>query len=198
MEKLKALTRLEESLNKLPAVGKKSAERIAFAMLNMEEEDLKEFALAISSLKENVKSCSICGALSEEDICPICKDKYRDRTTLLVVSSQKDVFSFEKTEAYHGLYHVLGGTINLSKGNNIDSLAIPQLLERVNEGEIKEIIIATNPTVEGETTALYLAKLIAKYPINVTRLAYGLPMGANLDYTDSLTLNKAIEGRRKI
>jgi recombination protein RecR len=198
MEKLKALTRLEESLNKLPAVGKKSAERIAFAMLNMEEEDLKEFALAISSLKENVKSCSICGALSEEDICPICKDKYRDRTTLLVVSSQKDVFSFEKTEAYHGLYHVLGGTINLSKGNNIDSLAIPQLLERVNEGEIKEIIIATNPTVEGETTALYLAKLLAKYPINVTRLAYGLPMGANLDYTDSLTLNKAIEGRRKI
>jgi recombination protein RecR len=164
----------------------------------MEEEDLKEFALAISSLKENVKSCSICGALSEEDICPICKDKYRDRTTLLVVSSQKDVFSFEKTEAYHGLYHVLGGTINLSKGNNIDSLAIPQLLERVSEGEIKEIIIATNPTVEGETTALYLAKLLAKYPINVTRLAYGLPMGANLDYTDSLTLNKAIEGRRKI
>lgn len=198
MEKLKALTRLEESLNKLPAVGKKSAERIAFAMLNMEEEDLKEFALAISSLKENVKTCSICGALSEEDICPICKDKYRDRTTLLVVSSQKDVFSFEKTEAYHGLYHVLGGTINLSKGNNIDSLAIPQLLERVSEGEIKEIIIATNPTVEGETTALYLAKLLAKYPINVTRLAYGLPMGANLDYTDSLTLNKAIEGRRKI
>lgn len=198
MEKLKALERLEESFHKLPSVGKKSAERMAFAMLNMSEEDLQEFANAVSTLKSNIKICSICGALSEEDICPVCKDKYRDQTTLLVVSHPKDVFSFERTNGYQGLYHVLGGTISLANGGNLDTLNIASLIKRIEEGSIQEVIIATNPTVEGETTALYLAKLLAKYSVKVTRLAYGLPIGANLDYTDSVTLNKAIEGRIKI
>ena len=198
MEKLKALIRLQESLSKLPSVGKKSAERMAFAMLEMEEDDLNEFAEAIKDLKTKIHPCPICGNITEEDKCEICSDENRDRTTLMVVSSSKDIIAFENAEEYHGLYHVLGGTISLSKGKGIEDLNIDTLLKRVDEREIKEIIIATNPTVDGETTALYLAKLLENKNVNVTRLAYGLPMGGNLDYADALTLAKAIEGRRKI
>ena len=198
MSELKALERLKESLSKLPSIGKKSAERMAFAMLEMDDEDLKEFADSIIQLKEQIHFCPICGNLTEEDICPVCKDESRDRTTILVVSTVKDTVAFEKTEEYHGLYHVLGGTISLSKGIGIDELNINSLLERIKDG-VKEVIIATNPTVEGETTALYLAKLLENNAdLKVTRIAYGLPMGGNLDYADSLTLSKAIEGRRKI
>lgn len=198
MSELKALERLKESLSKLPSIGKKSAERMAFAMLEMDDEDLKEFADSIIKLKEQIHFCPICGNLTEEDICPVCKDESRDRTTILVVSTVKDIVAFEKTEEYHGLYHVLGGTISLSKGIGIDDLNINSLLERIKDG-VKEVIIATNPTVEGETTALYLAKLLENNAdLKVTRIAYGLPMGGNLDYADSLTLSKAIEGRRKI
>ena len=198
MEKLKALVRLEESLAKLPSIGKRSAERMAFAMLEMDEEDLNEFSDAIKELKNKIHLCPICGNITEDEKCSICADESRDQTTLMVVSSPKDVMAFENAEEYHGLYHVLGGTISLSKGKGIDDLNIPSLLDRVDEGNIKEIIIATNPTVDGETTALYLAKLLENKNVNVTRLAYGLPMGGNLDYADALTLAKAIEGRRKI
>ena len=198
MEKLKALTRLEESLNKLPSVGKKSAERLAFAMLDMEEDDLKEFAEAVVSLKQSIRLCPICGNLTEEEICPICSDESRDKTTIMVVSTPKDVLALEKAEDYHGLYHVLGGTISLSKGKGVADLKIAELMKRLESGEVKEVILATNPTVDGETTALYLAKIIEPLNITVTRIAYGLPMGGNLDYTDSLTISKAIEGRRKI
>ena len=198
MDKLKALERLEESLNKLPSVGKKSAERLAFAMLDMEEDDLKEFAEAVSSLKSSIHICPICGNLTEEDICPICKDESRDKTTIMVVSTPKDVIALEKAEDYNGLYHVLGGTISLSKGKGVADLKIAELMSRLEGGAVKEVILATNPTVDGETTALYLAKIIEPLGITVTRIAYGLPMGGNLDYTDSLTISKAIEGRRKI
>ena len=198
MGDLKALARLQESLAKLPSVGKKSAERMAYAMLEMDEEDLKEFSDAIKELKEKIHFCPVCGNITEEEKCEICQDENRDRTTLMVVSSPKDVMAFENAEGYRGLYHVLGGTISLSKGKGIEDLNIPSLLKRVDAGEIKEIIIATNPTVDGETTALYLAKLLENKGINITRLAYGLPMGGNLDYADALTLTKAIEGRRKI
>ena len=195
---LKALVRLQESLAKLPSIGKKSAERMAFAMLEMEDEDLNEFADAIKELKIKIHSCPICGNITEDDECYICKDESRDKETILVVSSPKDVIAFENAEGYHGLYHVLGGTISISKGKGIEDLNIASLIKRVEEGNIKEIIIATNPTVDGETTALYLAKLLENKGANVTRLAYGLPMGGNLDYADALTLAKAIEGRRKI
>lgn len=195
---LKALVRLQESLSKLPSIGKKSAERMAFAMLEMEDEDLNEFADAIKELKTKIHICPICGNITEDDECYICKDDSRDRETILVVSSPKDVIAFENAEGYHGLYHVLGGTISISKGNGIEDLNISSLLKRVEENNIKEVIIATNPTVDGETTALYLAKLLENKGANVTRLAYGLPMGGNLDYADALTLAKAIEGRRKI
>ena len=195
---LKALVRLQESLAKLPSIGKKSAERMAFAMLEMEDEDLNEFADAIKELKTKIHLCPICGNITEDDECYICKDDSRDRETILVVSSPKDVIAFENAEGYRGLYHVLGGTISISKGKGIEDLNISSLIKRVEEGNIKEVIIATNPTVDGETTALYLAKLLDNKGANVTRLAYGLPMGGNLDYADALTLAKAIEGRRKI
>lgn len=195
---LKALVRLQESLAKLPSIGKKSAERMAFAMLEMDDEDLNEFADAIKELKAKIHQCPICGNITEDDECYICRDDSRDRETILVVSSPKDVIAFENAEGYHGLYHVLGGTISISKGKGIEDLNIPSLLKRVETDNIKEVIIATNPTVDGETTALYLAKLLENKGVNVTRLAYGLPMGGNLDYADALTLAKAIEGRRKI
>lgn len=198
MDNLKSLTRLQESLAKLPSVGKKSAERMAFAMLEMDEEDLNEFSEAIKDLKNKIHFCPICGNITEDDKCYICEDESRDTSIILVVSSPKDVIAFENAEGYHGLYHVLGGTISLSKGKGIEDLNISSLLKRIDDNDIKEIIIATNPTVDGETTALYLAKLLESKNINVTRLAYGLPMGGNLDYADALTLAKAIEGRRKI
>ena len=198
MEKLKALERVEESFGKLPSVGKKSAERMAYALLDMEEDDLLEFSDAIKTLKKTIHTCPICGALTEHDVCDICSDNSRDRHTVLVVSYPKDVIAFEKADGYRGLYHVLGGTISVSRGKGVDELSIDSLLERIEKEQIKEVIIATNPTVDGETTALYLAKLLEKYEVNVTRIAYGLPMGGNLDYTDSLTLSKALEGRRKI
>ena len=198
MKTLKSLERLQESLAKLPSVGKRSAERMAFAMLEMDDEDLNEFADAIKELKNKIHFCKICGNITEDDICEVCNDTERDRSLLMVVSTPKDVIAFENTDGYKGLYHVLGGTISLSKGKGIEDLNIDSLLSRVDEGEIKEIIIATNPTVDGETTALYLAKLLQDKPVSVTRLAYGLPMGGHLDYADALTLEKAIEGRRKI
>ena len=198
MEKLKSLIRLEESLAKLPSVGKKSAERMAYAMLDMDDEDLQEFSNAIKDLKSKIHICPICGCLTENDVCEICNDPTRDTSTLMVVSYPKDLLAFENAEGYHGLYHVLGGVISISKGKDLESLNINGLLERVSSNNIKEVIIATNPTIEGETTAMYLSKLLAPYVESVTRLAYGLQMGGNLDYTDSLTLSKAIEGRHKI
>ena len=198
MEKLKALVRLEESLAKLPSVGKRSAERMAYAMLNMEDDDLAEFSDAIKSLKESIHVCPICGFLTEGENCEICDDPERDQSVLMVVSYPKDVIAFENAESYRGLYHVLNGAISVSKGASIEDLNIASLMERINNGNFKEVIIATNPTIEGETTALYIAKLIADKVETVTRLAYGLQMGGNLDYTDSLTLSKAVEGRRKL
>ena len=198
MEKLKALIRLEESLAKLPSVGKRSAERMAYAMLNMEDDDLVEFSDAIKNLKQSIHVCPICGFLTEEEKCEICSDNEREQDVLMVVSYPKDVIAFENAELYRGLYHVLNGAISVSKGASIEDLNIASLLERVEQGSFKEVIIATNPTIEGETTALYLARLLADKVETVTRLAYGLQMGGNLDYTDSLTLSKAVEGRRKL
>ena len=198
MEKLKALIRLEESLAKLPSVGRRSAERMAYAMLNMEDGDLAEFSDAIINLKKSIHVCPICGFLTEEESCVICSDKERDQDVLMIVSYPKDVIAFENAESYHGQYHVLNGVISLNKGGAIDDLNINSLMERIEKNDYKEVIIATNPTIEGETTALYIGKLIGDKVPTVTRLAYGLQMGGNLDYTDSLTLSKAVEGRRKL
>ena len=198
MEKLKALVRLEESLVKLPSVGRRSAERMAYALLSMDEEDLNEFSDALKSLKQSIHVCPVCGFLTDGDNCEICEDKDRDQELLMVVSFPKDVIAFENAETYHGLYHVLNGVLSLGKGGGIEGLNIDALIERVKNNHFREVIIATNPTIEGEATALYVAKLLEDKVDNVTRLAYGLQMGGNLEYTDSLTLSKAIEGRRKI
>lgn len=195
---LKALERLIDSLCKLPSVGKKSAERMAYALLNMEEDDLIEFSEALKTLKTSIHTCPICGNLCEDEICEICQNNQRNKEILMVVSYPKDVIAFENSEGFNGLYHVLNGVVAPSKGKGIEDLNFTSLIERIEQGEIKEIILATNPTIEGETTALYIARKLANYNITITRLAYGLQMGGNLDYTDSITLSKALEGRRKL
>lgn len=192
----KKFENLIDALRKLPGVGLKSAERYAFEMLKFSEEDIDAFINSLIGLKE-MKYCSICGNLSEEEKCDICKDTYRDKHTICVVQHTKDVVAMEKTQEYHGVYHVLNGVISTSKGIMPEDLNIESLLERMNDS-IKEVIIATDPTVEGETTALYIAKLLDKKGINVTRLAHGLPMGGHLDYADELTIIKAMEGRKRM
>ena len=198
MENLKSLEVLKEQLSKLPGVGKKSAERMAYALLDFPEEELDDIALAISSLKDNIHFCPICGMITDIDGCYICDDSNRDQSTLMIVSYPKDVMSLEKSGAYNGLYHVLNGELSLAKGINVDSLNLESLFARLEKGNIKEIILATNPTLDGETTSGYLNKLLEKYEIKITRLAYGLQMGGNLDYVDPLTLSRALEGRHKI
>ena len=198
MKDLKSLERLEESFNKLPSIGKRSAERLAYSILDMSNDDVDEFCNALKGVKNKIHVCPVCGAYTEDELCDICADSSRDKSVLLVVSYPKDVISFEAMNTYRGLYHVLGGIISVQNGKSIDELNISGLIERVKDSEVKEIIIATNPTIEGETTAIYLSKVLKDYVPNITRLAYGLQMGGTLDYTDSLTLAKAIEGRRKI
>lgn len=198
MKKLKALERLEDSLAKLPGVGRKSAERIAFGMLEMEDHDIQEFAKALMNFKSSIHICKECGNLAESDICSICSDEARDHSQIMVVSSPKDVLTLEASEGYRGIYHVLGGTISLSKGRGIEDLNIDRLIEKVDTGNVKEVILATNPTIEGETTAIYISKLLEGKNVEVTRLAQGLPIGGNLEYADSLTVFKALENRRKI
>ena len=178
-------------------MGKKSAERMAYALLDKSDEDIQEFADALLALKQEVKKCPKCGLLIDSDTCPICDDPTRDNKKILVVSYYKDALAIENSEGYNGLYHVLNGEISLNKGVTVDNLNISSLLDRVNNG-VEEIIIATNPTIDGETTALYISKLLNGSKVDITRLAYGLPMGGNLDYTDQLTLQKALEGRHKI
>ena len=198
MEKLRSLENLIENLYKLPGVGKKSAERMAYSLLDFSSEDLEDIAKAISELKKKIHFCPTCGMITDIDGCYICDDKNRDESVLMVVSYPKDVMSIEKSDSYHGQYHVLNGELSLSKGMNVDSLNIESLLKRLDDGKFEEVILATNPTVDGETTSMYLAKLLEKYNIKVTRLAYGLQIGGNLDYVDPLTLSKALEGRHKI
>ena len=198
MERLKSLDNLIENLYKLPGVGKKSAERMAYSLLEFSDEDLKSIATAISELKDKIHFCPICGMITDIDGCYICDDKNRDESTIMVVSYPKDVMSIEKSDSYRGQYHVLNGELSLAKGMSLDHLNIDSLLKRLDDGHFEEVILATNPTVDGETTSMYLAKLLQKYNVKVTRLAYGLQIGGNLDYVDPLTLSKALEGRHKI
>ncbi len=198
MKELKSVTKLIESFSRLPGVGHKSAEKMAYSVLEMADEDVEMFSEALIELKRNVHHCPICGAYTEEEMCEICNDENRDETKIIVVSYPKDVASFERLGVYNGRYHVLGGVLSAVNGVGINDLNIDGLEKRIKEDNVQEIIIATNPTTEGETTALYLARILEKDNINVTRLAYGLPMGGHLEYADSLTLSKALEGRKKI
>jgi len=193
-----ALERLIENLAKLPGLGRKSASRIAYHLMKAEDALVQGLARDISQLKEKVRNCPVCGGYTEEIPCRICTDSQRDRATLCVVEEPKDLLSIELTRQYHGLYHVLMGVISPIDGIGPENLLIASLLRRVREGEIKEVIIATNPTVEGDTTAVYVAGLLKELPVSVTRLALGLPVGGDLEYADRLTLARALEGRRKL
>ena len=188
---------LIEAFRHLPGVGIKTAERYAFTALEWDEETLDAFIRALDALHGGIRKCSVCGNLSDDDKCMICRDDTRNPNVICVVQSPKDVIAMEKTKEYNGVYHVLNGVINTAKGVMPQDLNIKSLLDRVND-DTEEVILATNPTVEGETTALYLAKLLETMNINVTRIAHGLPMGGHLDYADELTLIKAFEGRKKM
>ena len=189
---------LIESFRKLSGVGAKTAERYAFEVLKWEDETWKQFVDAIQNTKTKLHQCERCGNISEETLCEICKDNTRDQHVICVVQEVRDIAAIEKINEYQGQYHVLNGVINTSKGILPDDLNIASLVERVKQQEVKEVIIAMNPTIEGETTALYLGKLLSEYPLKVTRLAHGLPIGSHIDYADELTLLKALENRTEL
>lgn len=188
---------LVDCFKRLPGIGGKSAERLAYHMLNMDEDYVKEFSNVLSTFQDEIHYCKKCGHICEEELCEVCKDKQRDQSTICIVESPKDVFAMEKIKEYRGLYHVLHGTISIMDGKTMDDLNISTLFDRI-DGSIKEVIIATNPTREGETTALYLAKLLKDKGVTITRIANGLPIGSNIDYADELTLLKSLEGRKKL
>lgn len=198
MEYILPVQRLIEKFASLRGVGRKTAARYAFSVLDMSEEEAIEFANAIIAAKKEVVPCSVCGNLSDKPVCDICGDDRRDKSVICVVEDPRAIIAFEKTREYRGLYHVLGGVISPAKGIGPDKLRIAELMERLEEGDVKELIIATNPNVDGETTALYIAGMAAKKGIKTTRLAYGIPVGADIEYADEITLMRAMDGRREI
>ena len=192
----KSIEKLIESFKMLPGVGNKSAERYALLMLEKSEEEIENFANALISAKQTVKPCKICGNYTENDICDICNDNSRDKETICVVQSAKDVIAMEKTKEYHGMYHVLNGLISSVKGIMPQDLNLDTLYNRLDN--VKEVIIATSPTLEGETTAMYLANVLKNKNLKVTRIAHGLQMGSHVDYVDELSLIKAMENRKEL
>ena len=192
------IERLIENFEKLPSIGHKTATRLAFHMLNLKEEDTNEFINSIIEAKKNLKYCSKCFNITDSDPCPICSSPKRDQSTICVVEDVKDVVAMEKTHEFKAVYHVLHGSISPMNGIGPEDIKIKELLERLKDVDVKEIIIATNPRVEGEATAIYLSKLIKPIGIKVTRIAHGIPVGGDLEYTDEVTLSKALEGRREI
>jgi recombination protein RecR len=194
----KPIDHLIEALSKLPGIGKKTASRLAFYILRSSPSEAQELARAISDVKEKIRLCSICFNLTDEDPCRICQDERRSQEVLCVVEGPNDLIAIENTSVFNGRYHVLHGTISPLEGVGPDNLRIKELMERLHSEKICEVILATNPTVEGGTTALYLTDLIKSLNIKVTRIAYGIPMGSEIEYSDGMTLSKALEGRREI
>ena len=192
------IEKLIESFEKLPSIVHKTAIRLAFHMLNLNIEDTQEFINSIIEAKKNLKYCSKCFNITDTDPCPICSSPKRDQSTICVVEDVKDVVAMEKTHEFKGVYHVLHGSISPMNGIGPEDIKIKELLERLKDTDVKEIIIATNPRVEGEATAIYLSKLIKPIGIKVTRIAHGIPVGGDLEYTDEVTLSKALEGRREL
>jgi len=190
------LARLIEEFNKLPGIGPKSAQRLAYHLLRSSDEETKALAEAILTLKEKIRLCSICFNNTDCDPCLICRDKERDHSKICVVEKPSDILPLEKTGKYNGVYHVLHGTISPAQGIGPEALKIKDLLARLQDGAVTEVIVATNPNVESETMAMYLQRIIAPLDIRVTRLARGLPFGAELEYADDLTLGQALENRR--
>ncbi|MEV4900014.1 recombination mediator RecR [Citricoccus sp. NPDC055426] len=193
-----AVQDLIDELGRLPGIGPKSAQRIAFHILEADAEDMLRLAEAIRTVKDKVKLCSICFNISEQETCSICRDERRDRTQVCVVEESKDVMAIERTRTFRGRYHVLGGSINPIAGIGPDQLHIRELLTRLQDASIEEVILATDPNLEGEATATYLSRMLGSTGLTVTRLASGLPVGGDLEYADEVTLGRAFEGRRNV
>jgi recombination protein RecR len=194
----KYLEMLTREFSRLPGIGPKSASRLAFHILKMPPEDVESLSRAILVLKKNISTCTICGGISDGDVCSICSDSERDRGLLCVVEEQSDVLSIEKSGEFRGLYHVLGGVISPLDGIGPEELNIKSLIERAREGKVREVIIATNPTVEGDATSLYLSKELRPLGITVMRIAHGLPIGADIEFADSATIAQSLRDRIKI
>lgn len=189
-----SVTRLIEQLSRLPGIGGKSAQRLAFYIINMPKEEAKALAESIVSAKTEVKYCSVCCNLTDSDPCAICSNTKRRQDVIMVVENPRDMAAYEKTKGYNGLYHILHGAIAVTKGIGPEDLKIRELISRLNDS-VKEVIIATNPTVEGDVTAVYLSKLLKPLGVKVTRIANGVPVGSDLEYVDEVTLSRALEGR---
>ena len=197
-EYIESLSNLAEKFGRLEGVGKKTAMRLAFSVLELDIEEAEDFARAILDAKEKIHLCPVCQNLTDREICPICADEERDRSVICVVTDARTVLAMEKVREYRGTYHVLHGLISPMNGITPEQLKIKELLARVATGEVGEVIVATNPTVEGEATAMYLSRLLQPFGVRVTRLAYGVPVGADLEYADEVTLYRALEGRRDV
>lgn len=192
------IVNLMEGFQRLPGIGLKTAQRLAFTILKMDDEDVVEFAQALLQVKRDLKICSVCQNIADQDICYICSDKTRDTSIICVVQETRDLVAMERTKEYNGQYHVLGGAISPIEGIGPEQLKIPKLLERLSDEKVKELILATNPNMEGEATAMYLSRLVKPFGVKVTRIAHGLPVGGDLEYADEVTLTKALEGRREV
>lgn len=194
---IEPIAKLVNQLSKLPGVGSKTAQRLAFHILDMPEQQVRELAESIYLAKKNVRNCHICGNLTDRDPCAICTDVKRKPDIICVVRDPRDLLAMDRSRSFHGMFHVLHGTISPMDGIGPDDIRIKELLSRMS-GDVKEVILATNPDIEGEATAVYIARLIKPMGIKVTRIAHGIPMGADIEYTDELTLSKALEGRREM
>jgi recombination protein RecR len=194
----KTIRDLIDSYKKLPGIGEKSAERLALASLELDQEILHKFSISLETIKANIKRCNICNNYSEQEICEICSNTSRNYELVCVVEEPKNAFSLEKIGSYNGIYHILDGLISPLDGVNPDDINISSLISRVETGLIKEVIIAVKPSIEGETTSLYILKRLEGLDVTVSKIAYGIPIGADMDYIDSLTLERALEDRKKI
>lgn len=193
-----ALERLSEQFARLPGIGSKTAQRLAFQVLSMPQEQAQEFADAILDAKRSIHTCPVCQNLTDEEMCPICADETRDHSTICVVAEPRDVIAMERSREYTGVYHVLHGVISPLNHVGPDDIRIRELLARLQDGSVQEVIMATNPDTEGEATAMYLSRLFRPIGVKVTRLAYGIPVGSQLEYADEVTLLRALEGRREM
>lgn len=192
------ISRLIEEFSKLPGVGRKTAQRLAFHVINMNMNDVEALSKSILEAKKEIKYCSICYNITDKDPCSICSNKNRDSGIICVVEDPRDVAAMEKTKEFHGQYHVLNGVISPMDGIGPDMIRVKELIQRLGNQEVREVIMATNPTIEGEATAMYIARLLKPMGIKVTRIAHGLPVGGDLEYADEVTITKALEGRREI
>ena len=192
------IDRLINEFSKLPGIGRKTAQRLAFHVINMDIKDVTGLSKSLVDVKNEIKYCSVCCNISDSEVCPICANSHRDPSTICVVEDPRDVAAMERTKDYSGRYHVLNGVISPMDGIGPDMLNIKELISRLGDGSVKEIIMATNPTIEGEATAMYISRLVKPMGIKVTRIAHGLPVGGDLEYADDVTISKALEGRREI